>query len=123
MEAEGVRQRRQERQMLFQTVKEMQAAGLRISEIARHLGVNRRRLDKWARIDTLPERDRMQPRPEWRSPFATIYDSGGSKVAGMVGLCWPKSGNWDTSAGIRSWQSCSLRGGNRRRTRIRRQKI
>ena len=69
MEAETVRQRRQERLKLFQTVKEMQAAGLRISEIARHLGVNRRRLDKWARLDTLPERDRMQPRPGMAESF------------------------------------------------------
>ena len=45
------------------------------------------------------------------------------KVVGMVGLCWRKSGNWDTSGGIRSWQSCSLRGGNRQRARIRQQRI
>jgi len=69
MEAETVRHRRQERLKLFQTVKEMQAADLRISEIARHLGVNRRRLDKWARLDTLPERDRMQPRPGMAESF------------------------------------------------------
>jgi hypothetical protein len=46
----------------------MQAAGLRISEIARHLGVNRRRLDKWAQLDTLPER-RCIPRPGTAESF------------------------------------------------------
>jgi hypothetical protein len=69
MQAETVRQRRQERLKLFRTVKEMQAAGLRISEIARHLGVNRRRLDKWARLDTLPACERMQPRPGMAESF------------------------------------------------------
>ena len=109
--------------MLFQTVKEMQAAGLRISEIARHLGVNRRRLDKWARLDTLPERERMQPRPGMAESFRNYLRQRWEQGCRHGRLCWPKSGNRDTSAGIRSWQSCSLRGGNRQRTRIWRQRI
>jgi transposase-like protein len=80
MEAETVRQRRQERQMLFQTVKEMQAAGLRISEIARHLGVNRRRLDKWVRLDTLPARELMQPRPGMAESFRDYFTSEEANV-------------------------------------------
>ena len=33
-----------------------------MSQIAERLGINRRRIDKWVRLDTLPERSRMQPR-------------------------------------------------------------
>jgi transposase len=66
--AEAVHQRWQEKLELFHAVKNMQAAGMRVKEMAEHLGVNRRRLDKWARLEELPERSRMQPRPgmvEW----------------------------------------------------------
>ena len=68
-EAETVRQRRQEKLELFQAVKQMQAAGMRVNEMARHLGVNRRRLDKWVRLEELPERSRMQPRPGMAESF------------------------------------------------------
>jgi hypothetical protein len=46
----------------------MKSAGMKVSQIARHLGINRRRIDRWVRLDTLPERNRMEPRPgmvEW----------------------------------------------------------
>jgi transposase len=52
----------------YLAVKHMQAAGMRVKEMAERLGVNRRRLDKWVRLEELPERSRMQPRPgmaEW----------------------------------------------------------
>lgn len=69
MQAETVRQRRQEKLELFRKLKEMQAAGLRITKIARHLGVSRRRLYKWSQLDQLPERNRMQPRPGMAESF------------------------------------------------------
>jgi transposase len=68
-EAETVRQRRQEKLELFEAVKQMQAAGMRVSEMAEHLGVNRRRLDKWVRLEELPERSRMQLRPGMAESF------------------------------------------------------
>jgi transposase len=68
-EAETVRQRRQEKLELFQAVKQMQAAGMRVNEMAQHLGVNRRRLDKWVGLEELPERSRMQPRPGMAESF------------------------------------------------------
>jgi transposase len=46
----------------------MKSAGMKVSQIGRHLGINRRRIDRWVRLDTLPERNRMEPRPgmvEW----------------------------------------------------------
>jgi hypothetical protein len=60
---EIARQERQSKQDLFARFKELQAARLPISEIARQLGLNRRRLDKWATLSELPERKKMVPHP------------------------------------------------------------
>jgi transposase len=59
---EVARQRRQQKLELFETVKQMRAAGMKVSQIARQLGLCRRRIDKWIWLDELPERNRMQPR-------------------------------------------------------------
>jgi transposase len=56
---EVVRQRKLE---LFRMIKQMRAAGMKVSQIARKLGLCRRRIDKWIQLDELPERSRMQPR-------------------------------------------------------------
>ena len=47
----------------------MQSSGLKVSQIANHLGINRRRIDKRVRLDTFPERSRMQPRPGMAESF------------------------------------------------------
>jgi transposase len=62
-QAEVAQQRRQEQLELFQTVHQMRAHGMKVSEIANQTGLNRRRFDRWLRLDTLPERNRMEPRP------------------------------------------------------------
>ncbi len=67
--AEIVRQGRQEKLELFQTIRRMRATGLKVSQIANHLGINRRRIDKWVRLDSFPERSRMQPRPGMAESF------------------------------------------------------
>ena len=59
---EVARQRRQQKLELFGTIKQMRAAGMKVSQIARQLGLCRRRIDKWIQLDELPERSRMQPR-------------------------------------------------------------
>ena len=56
-------QRRQQKLELFRTIKQMRAAGMKISLIARQLGLCRRRIDKWIQLDELPDRSRMHPRP------------------------------------------------------------
>ena len=61
--AEVARLRRQQKLELFQTIQRMKSAGMKVSQIARHLGINRRRIERWVRLDTLPERNRMEPRP------------------------------------------------------------
>jgi len=66
---EVARQRRQQKLELFETIKQMRAAGMKVSQIARQLGLCRRRIDKWIRFDELPERDRMQPRPGMPESF------------------------------------------------------
>ena len=43
-------------------IKQMRAAGMKVSQIARKLGLCRRRIDKWIQLDELPERSRMLPR-------------------------------------------------------------
>jgi transposase len=63
IDTEIARQQRQTQQNLFDTFKELQTAQLPISEIARQLGLNRRRLDRWATLSELPERKKMVPRP------------------------------------------------------------
>jgi len=66
---EVAQQRRQQKLELFRTIKQMRAAGLKISLIARQLGLCRRRIDKWIQLDELPERNRMQPRPGMPESF------------------------------------------------------
>ena len=60
---EASQQRRQQKLELFRMIKQMRAAGMKVSQIARQLGLCRRRVDKWIHLDELPERSRMQPRP------------------------------------------------------------
>ena len=55
------RQRRQQKLELFWPIKQMRAAGMKVSQIARQLGLCRRHTDKWIKLDELPERSRMQP--------------------------------------------------------------
>jgi transposase len=56
------RQRQQQKLELFRTIKQMTGAGMKVSQIARQLGLCPRRVDKWIQLDELPERSRMQPR-------------------------------------------------------------
>jgi transposase len=62
-ETEIGRQLRQTDQNLFDTFKALQATGAPISVIARQLGCNRRRLDKWAKQGQLPARQKKHPSP------------------------------------------------------------
>jgi hypothetical protein len=60
---EIVRQLRATDQHLFDTFKALQATGRPIAVIARQLGYNRRRLDKWAKQTQLPARQKKHPSP------------------------------------------------------------
>jgi hypothetical protein len=66
---EAAQQRRQQQLELFAEIKEMRAAGWKVSQIATHLGLNRRRMDRWVRLDVLPKRNRMAPRPGLAESF------------------------------------------------------
>jgi hypothetical protein len=78
---EVARQRRQQKLELFETIKQMRAAGLKVTLIARQLGLCRWRIDKWIRFDELPERNRMQPHPvmpeSFRDYLRQRWDAGG----------------------------------------------
>jgi transposase len=54
LDTEIARQRRQETQDLFDRFKGLQATKLPMTVIAQQLGLNRRRFDRWAKVDTLP---------------------------------------------------------------------
>jgi transposase len=55
----------------------MKATGLKSVRIAKRLGINRRRIDKWHRLDTLPERNRMQPLPGMAESFCEYLHQRG----------------------------------------------
>src|SRR5271165_1566113 len=66
---EVAQQRRQQKLELFRTIKQMRAAGMKVSQIASQLGLCRRRIDKWIQLDELSERNWMQPRPGMPESF------------------------------------------------------
>jgi transposase len=78
--AEVARLRRQQQLELFQTIHQLKASGMRVIEIANHLRLNRRRIDRWLRLDALPERNRMEPRPgmveSFRNYLQQRWDTG-----------------------------------------------
>jgi hypothetical protein len=69
LDTEIARQRRHEMQDLFDRFKTLQATKLPMAVIARQLGFNRRRLDRWAKVDVLPTRSPMPARPRSAEPF------------------------------------------------------
>ena len=78
--AEVARLRRQQQLELFQTIHQLKTTGMMVIEIANHLGLNRRRIDRWLRLDALPERNRMEPRPgmveSFRDYLQQRWDTG-----------------------------------------------
>jgi transposase len=69
LDTEIARQRRHEMPDLFDRFKTLQATKLPMAVIARQLGFNRRRLDRWAKVDALPTRSPMPARPRSAEPF------------------------------------------------------
>ena len=84
VQAEIDRERRQQKLDLFQPIQQLKAAGLKVSQIAERLGINRRRIDKWVRLDTLPERSRIQPRRDGGIVSRLLTATLGSRL-----LAWP----------------------------------
>jgi DNA-binding transcriptional MerR regulator len=78
--AEVARLLRQQQLELFQTIHRLKATGMTVTEIADDLDLNRRRIDRWLRLDTLPERNRMEPRPgmieSFRGYLQERWDTG-----------------------------------------------
>jgi hypothetical protein len=56
---------------LFARVHELFRQGWTVMDISRHLDVNRKRVDKWVRLDALPERVSCDPRPTSPMRFHT----------------------------------------------------
>src|ERR1700693_6045818 len=66
---EVAQQRRQQKLKLFRTIKQMRAAGMKVSQIASQLGLCRCHMDKWIELAELSERNRMQPPPGMPKSF------------------------------------------------------
>jgi hypothetical protein len=75
-QTEVARQRRQQELELFRTIKQMRTTGMKVSQIARQLGLCRRRIDKWIQLDDLPQRSRMKPRSGMVFSFRAILRGG-----------------------------------------------
>jgi transposase len=88
---EAAHQRRQQTLELFQTVKHLRAAGLKVAQIARQLGLCRRRLEtSGSGLRSCPNeagcsRGRGCPRPS-----GTTYVNAGKPAAIMDLPCWTK---------------------------------
>jgi hypothetical protein len=74
------RQRPQQMQDLFDRFKGWQATKWPMSVIARQLGLNRRRFERWAKVDASPTRSPMPSRPRSAEPFRSClrqrWDAG-----------------------------------------------
>jgi len=57
-------ERRAAKQVLFETVHRLRQSGMKVSEIVRKTNIGRDRVDKWIRVAELPERQKMEPRPD-----------------------------------------------------------
>jgi transposase len=57
------RDRHASRQALFGTVRALYESGGTVMDIARKLGLGRRRVERWVRCEQLPERNAMTPKP------------------------------------------------------------
>ena len=111
---EVARQRRQQKLELFRTIKQMRGAGMKVNQIARQLGLCRRRIDKWIHFDELPERSRMQPRPGMPESFRDYLRQRWRRAAGMGARYWRRFGSSATSVATRDWQNSFRRGASQK---------
>jgi Homeodomain-like domain len=85
---EVTRQRRQQKLELFRTIKQMRGAGMKVNQIARQLGLCRRRIDKWIQLDELPERSNgvegtnraARPWPRDSRTYRASHDPGRKRL-------------------------------------------
>ena len=92
-EAEAIHQRWQEKLELFGAVKNMQAAGMRVKEMAERLGVQPPEAGQMGTAKELPERSRMQPRPGMAESFRDYLRHRWEQGCRHGRTRWPKSDN------------------------------
>jgi len=110
---EVVEQHRQEKIELFQTIQEMKAAGMKVTEMAGQLGINRRRIDKWVQLKEFPERSRMQPRPGMVESFRKYLRQRWEQGCHHGHDLLAEIRHWAMSAATRGSPNCSRRGASR----------
>ena len=71
-------------QRLFARVHELFRQGWTAADISRHLDINRRRVDKWVRLEALPERFQCDPKPtspmRFHTPLQELMRKGVTKI-------------------------------------------
>jgi hypothetical protein len=79
-------ERRAAKQVLFETVHRLRQSGMKVSEIVSKTNIGRDRVDKWIRVAELPERQKIEPRPDSPAFFRVQFDHAGRLGIGFE-LC------------------------------------
>ena len=108
------RQRRQQKLELFRTIKQMRAAGMKISLIARQLGLCRRRIDNGSSSTSCRKEAGCNRARECPNRSETIYVSVGRRAVGMGARYSRRFGNSATSVATRDSQNSFRRGASRK---------
>jgi hypothetical protein len=91
---------------MFDRVKALQLAGHSVTAIVRQTRFNWRTVVKWVRLDALPERNVMAPKPNTPSGFTTILPDAGPRAARPGGPCCWRSETLATRAACLIWADC-----------------
>jgi Transposase/zinc-finger of transposase IS204/IS1001/IS1096/IS1165/Helix-turn-helix domain len=84
------RERQAVRQQLFDEIRRLFEGGSSVREIARKLGLGRRRVERWVRRIDLPDRNTMASTPSPRRISAFCWNGGGPKALPKSDICSPR---------------------------------
>src|SRR5271166_3392651 len=77
----------------FAKVRAMYDAGATVAAITRKLRLTRKIVDKWVRLECLPERARRRPSQARRRSLPPTYGIAGRRDRGMCGACCRRCAN------------------------------
>ena len=78
------------RQQLFDEIRALFEGGNSIGEIARKLGLGRRRVERWVRRIDLPDRNTMASTPSNPAYFSVLLERRWAEGITKVRHCWPR---------------------------------
>jgi Transposase len=103
------------RQVSFEQVRLLYDAGKTATAITEELGLSRERVDKWIRLQALPERNAMAPTPRSPAYYQGHLSRRWPKDALLSVASSPKSSASASQAATRIFHSLSRRGGGRQK--------